>query len=114
MAMLEDGSQTDIIDGNLGIYKGAVYENIIADIFGKAGKKLFYFEYRSQLEMDFFIRLDKQAAAVEVKSADNTKSKSMASLFKNYGLKRGIKLSTRNISRTGDSENYPLYMAMFL
>ena len=42
MAMLDDGSQEDIIDGNLGIYKGAIYENIIADIFTKAGKKLYY------------------------------------------------------------------------
>ncbi len=43
MAMLEDGSQEDIIDGNLGIYKGAIYENIIADIFTKSGKKLYYY-----------------------------------------------------------------------
>ena len=35
MVMLEEGSQEDIIDGNLGIYKGAIYENIIADIFNK-------------------------------------------------------------------------------
>ncbi len=26
--MLEDGSQKDIIDENLGIYKGAIFENI--------------------------------------------------------------------------------------
>jgi hypothetical protein len=44
MAMLEDGSGEDIIDGNLGIYKGTIYENITADIFGKSGKKLYYFE----------------------------------------------------------------------
>ena len=37
------GSQEDIIDGNLGIYKGAIYENIIADILAKKGKKLYYF-----------------------------------------------------------------------
>ena len=71
--MLEDGSQADIIDGNLGIYKGAVYENIIADIFAKSGKKLYYFEYNSQIEIDFFIRRNKKAVAVEVKSAENKK-----------------------------------------
>jgi len=32
------------MDGNLGIYKGAVYENIIADIFTKNAKNLYYFE----------------------------------------------------------------------
>ncbi|GHU54217.1 ATPase AAA [Spirochaetia bacterium] len=114
MGMLEDGSQEDIIDGNLGIYKGAVYENIIADIFGKAEKKLYYFEYRSQIEVDFFIRLNKTAVAVEVKSAENTKSKSMVSIIKNYGVKHGIKLSTRNTSIAKDVDSFPLYMAIFL
>lgn len=38
MAMLDEGAAEEIIDGNLGIYKGAIYENIIADIFVKSGK----------------------------------------------------------------------------
>ena len=33
LAMLEDGSSKEVMDGNLRIYKGAIYENIIADIF---------------------------------------------------------------------------------
>ncbi len=114
MAMLEDGSQEDIIDGNLGIYKGAIYENIIADIFGKAGKKLYYFEHNSKIEMDFMIRLNNQAVAVEVKSAENTKSKSMTSIIENYGVKHGIKLSAKNVGSTGIIDSYPLYLAMFL
>ncbi|MHC1787836.1 MAG: ATP-binding protein [Christensenellales bacterium] len=114
MAMLEDGSQEDIIDGNLGIYKGAIYENIIADIFGKAGRKLYYFEYRSELEIDFFIRHKKQATAVEVKSADNTKAKSMAAVMDKYGVTQGIKLSSGNVGGTDKVDSYPLYMAMFL
>lgn len=114
MAMLEDGSQEDIIDGNLGIYKGAIYENIIADIFGKLGKKLYYYENRSIIEMDFFIRYNKQATAIEVKSADNTKSKSMDAMLKNYNVKYGIKLSGKNVGTGSGFDTYPLYMAMFL
>ena len=114
MSMLEDGSQADIIDGNLGIYKGAIYENIIADIFSKAGRKLYYYEKDQKLEIDFFIRKHGAATAVEVKSADNTKSKSMKAVLTNYGVKRGIKLSTKNVSGTEVLENLPLYMAMFL
>jgi len=114
MAMLEDGSQEDIIDGNLGIYKGAIYENIIADIFGKLGKKLYYFEQNGKLEIDFFIRKNKTATAVEVKSADNTKSKSMGAVFAKYGVTHGIKLSTKNVGGTEDFDSFPLYMAMFL
>jgi predicted AAA+ superfamily ATPase len=114
MAMLEDGSQEDIIDGNLGIYKGAIYENIIADIFGKLSKKLYYFEQNGKLEIDFFIRKNKTATAVEVKAADNTKSKSMEAVFEKYGVLHGIKLSTKNISGTKNFDSVPLYMAMFL
>ena len=114
MAMLEDGSQDDIIDGNLGIYKGAIYENIIADIFGKAGKKLYYFERKSQLEIDFIIRYNRQATAIEVKSADNTKAKSMKSVIENHGVPYGIKLSSRNVGTGEKVDSLPLYMAMFL
>ncbi|MDR1068696.1 MAG: AAA family ATPase [Clostridiales Family XIII bacterium] len=114
VSMLEDGAQADIISGNLGIYKGALYENIIADIFTKSGKKLYYYEYRSKIEMDFFIRYKDEATAVEVKSADHTKSKSMKTMLSSYGLKRGVKLSAKNIGVSGEVETIPLYMAMFL
>jgi predicted AAA+ superfamily ATPase len=113
-AMLEDGSQADIIDGKLGIYKGALYENIIADIFGKQGRKLYYYEYRGQMEIDFFIRRNSTAMAVEVKSAGNTKSKSMENIIRNYGVKHGIKFSSNNVSSTAQVDSFPLYMAMFL
>ena len=75
VAMLDEGTQEDIIDGNLGIYKGAIYENIIGDILAKKGKKLYYFEYNSTLEVDFFIRYERVITAIEVKSSRNSKSK---------------------------------------
>ena len=110
-------SQEDIIDGNLGIYKGAIYENIIADIFTKSGKKLYYYEKNNKIEIDFFIRRNKTATAVEVKSAENTKSKSLAAVMQYQGVKHGIKLSSKNVGNVGKFENvesFPLYMAMFL
>lgn len=115
VSMLEDGTQLEIMSGNLGIYKGAIYENIIADIFGKLGKKLYYFEYNSTLEVDFIIKYNNKITAVEVKSADNTKSKSLNSLIENWNLEQGIKLSSKNIG-TGKEKilNIPLYMSMFL
>jgi len=114
IAMLEEGAGEDIIDGNLGIYKGAVYENIIADIFTKLGKRLYYFEYNGKLEIDFFIRRNKVATAIEVKSAGNTKSKSMEAVIRKYDVKHGIKLSSKNVGATETYDCFPLYMAMFL
>lgn len=109
-----NGSQEDIIDGNLGIYKGAIYENIIADILAKKGKKLYYFEYNSTLEVDFFIRYQKNIMAIEVKSASNSKSKSLETLMDKYNVKRGIKLAPSNYGKKNDIDIYPIYMAIFL
>ena len=114
MAMFESGSAKEILNGNLGIYKGAIYENVIADLFAKKGKKLYYFEHNSTIEIDFFIRFNDKITAVEVKSADNTKSKSLKSIIDNWGVEQGIKLSSKNIGVSDKIISIPLYMIMFL
>jgi predicted AAA+ superfamily ATPase len=116
VAMLEDGTQRDIIEGNLGVYKGAIYENIIADLLAKSGRKLYYFEYRSQIEVDFIIRREGRVCALEVKAAENTKSKSLVNIIKNYGVRQGVRLSGKNYRpNAGDAiSDLPLYMAMWL
>lgn len=43
VSMLEDGTQSNILEGDLLGYKGAIFENLAADIFGKMGRKLYYF-----------------------------------------------------------------------
>ncbi len=114
VSMLEDGSQKDIIDGNLGIYKGALYENIVADILVKAGRSLYYFEHNSTLEIDFLMRYHGQVAAIEVKSAENRKAKSLDSIRENYKVPLGFKLSTENIGKSRGAWVFPLYMTPFL
>ena len=42
VSMLEDGTQYDILQGNLHAYKGAVFENLIADIFSKWEETLLF------------------------------------------------------------------------
>lgn len=115
IAMFEYGAQLEVMRGNLGIYKGAIYENVVADIFHKGGKKLYYFGYNSTLEIDFFIRYENIVTAVEVKSADNTKSKSLNSVMTNWGVKQWIRLSSKNIRVSENAViRVPLYMAMFI
>ena len=114
MAMFESGSAKEILNGNLGIYKGAIYENVIADLLAKKGKRLYYFEHNSTIEIDFFIRFNDKITAIEVKSADNTKSKSLKSIIDNWGVEQGIKLSSKNIGVSDKIISIPLYMIMFL
>lgn len=127
VSMLGYETIEDILAGNLGVYKGAIYENIIAQMLSQRGKKLYYFEKNSKIELDFIIRRAGQPAVVEVKSASNRQSKSMDAAIKTRGIRRGVKLSTANLGLQEISvaqpdgsaevalvETFPLYMAMFL
>jgi predicted AAA+ superfamily ATPase len=114
VSMLDEGAAKEIIFGNLGVYKGAVLENIIADVFTKSGKALYYFEKSNRLEIDFLVQLENTAVGIGVKSADNTKSKSLETLISHYGVEKGIKLSAKNIGSPGKIDSFPIYMAMFL
>lgn len=44
ISQLQDGDIQKIIQGNLGIFKGALYENITAQIMKRNHKKCYYFE----------------------------------------------------------------------
>ena len=48
VSMLEDGTQYDILQGNLFGYKGAIFENLIADIFTKMIQTHFAIEGRKE------------------------------------------------------------------
>ena len=52
VAMLDYGTQADILKGNLLGYKGAIFENLMADFLCKSGQKLYYFHKDSGLELD--------------------------------------------------------------
>jgi predicted AAA+ superfamily ATPase len=114
VSMLDEGTAAKIINGELGIYKGAIYENIIADVFGKANRPLYYYEKDSRLEIDFVIMTEHGVTAVEVKSSDNTKAKSLKTILAEHSYVFGYKLSTKNLAFSERIHQVPLYMAPFL
>lgn len=116
VSMLEDGTQYDILQGNLYGYKGAVFENLIADIFTKMGRKLYYFHKVSGLEVDFVIRYKGECTLVEVKaSTGNVKStKTILQHPEKYHVNSAIKLGDYNIGRSEKILTIPLYMAFLL
>ena len=116
VSMLEDGTQFDILQGNLFGYKGAIFENLIADIFGKMGRKLYYFHKDSGLEVDFVIRHHGACTLVEVKAATgNTKStKTILRHPEKYHVHHAIKLGDYNVGRNEQILTLPLYMAFLL
>jgi len=116
VSMLEDGTQYDILQGKLYGYKGAIFENLIADIFGKMGRKLYYFHKDSGLEVDFVIRYQGECTLIEVKAATgNTKStKTILYHPEKYHVNNAIKLGDYNVGRAGQILTLPLYMAFLL
>jgi hypothetical protein len=116
VSMLEDGTQYDILRGNLHGYKGAIFENLIADIFSKMGRKLYYYHKDSGLEVDFVIRYKGECTLVEVKaSTGNTKStKTILNHPEKYHVTSAIKLGDYNVGRSEQILTLPLYMAFLL
>ncbi len=116
ISMLEDGTQYDVLQGNLYGYKGAIFENLIADIFAKMGRKLYYFHKDSGLEVDFVIRYQGECVPVEVKAATgNIKStKKILRHPEKYHVNQAIKLGDYNIGRAEQLLTLPLYMAFLI
>jgi hypothetical protein len=116
VSMLEDGTQFDILQGNLYGYKGAIFENLIADIFYKMGRKLYYYHKDSGLEIDFVMRYKGECTLVEVKAVTgNTKSsKTILSHPEKYHVGGVIKLGDYNIGRNDKILTLPSYMAFLL
>ena len=118
VSMLDDESQEDLrANRNLGIYKGALYENIIGETLVKQGCKLYYYKREdSTLEMDFFVRSATSLIPVEVK-AKNGKVKSLRTLIdsKKYDdIRCGIKLSAGNVGCEDWIYSFPYFCAFLL
>ena len=116
MAMLDYGTQADILKGNLLGYKGAIFENLMADFLCKSGQKLYYFQKDSGLELDFLVRYKGECVAIEVK-AKSGKAKSLRTVLKNkdtYHINNAIKLGKYNVGRESEVLTIPLYMGFLV
>jgi predicted AAA+ superfamily ATPase len=118
VSMLDDESQEDLrANKNLGVYKGALYENMVGEALIKQGYKLFYYKKEdSTLEADFFIRGAVSLIPVEVK-AKSGRAKSMNTLIASDqypDIRYGIKLSKNNIGHEDRTYTFPYFCTFLL
>ena len=118
VSMLDEESQEDLrANKNLGVYKGALYENMVGEALVKQGYRLFYYKRDdSTLEMDFFIRSAASLIPVEVKAKDG-RAKSMKTLIRSDhypDIRYGFKLSQKNIGHEGSVYMIPYFCAFLL
>lgn len=116
IAMLERGTAGEILSGNLSSYKGAIFENIIADAFSKMDRKLYYFHKDSGLEVDFITKYKNEIVLVEVKATTgNTKStNTILDNYDNYKVNKCIKLGEYNIGEVDNKLTMPYYLVFLL
>ena len=116
VSMLEDGVQFDILHGNLYGYKGAIFENLMADFLVKMGRKLYYYRKDSGLEIDFVIRYKGKCTLVEVKSTSgNAKSaKTILNHPEKYHVEECLKFGDYNIGRQEKFLTLPFYTAFLM
>ena len=118
VANLDDESQEDLrANRNMNVYKGALYENIVAEILSKQGYELFYYKKEnSTLEQDFFVRTKKTLVPVEVKAKAGT-AKSLSTLVKSDAypdITTGIKFSAGNVGFQNNIYTFPYFCAFLL
>ena len=117
ISMLDRNSANDIMFGDMGLYKGYIYENIIADALSKMSIPLYYFSKESGLEIDFISRHENDIILIEVK-AKNGNSKSAKTVLNDKisypHVSKVIKLSSNNIGENNNILTIPYYMICFL
>lgn len=118
VAMLDDEAQEDLrANKNLGVYKGALYENIVGEALTKCGYGLYYYKREdSTLEEDFFVRTQRSLLPVEVKAKSGT-AKSLRTLIgseKYPDIQYGLKFTAGNVGFSDDVYTFPYFCAFLL
>lgn len=97
-------------------FKGAIFENLVADILGKMERKLYYYHKDNGVELDFLMRYKGKCTPVECKSTTGN-AKSLRTVLKNhdkYHIDSALKLGDYNIGRKENLLTMPMYMAFLL
>lgn len=118
VAMLDEEAQEDLrVNKNLGVYKGALFENIVGEALVKGGYQLYYYKRdNSTLEQDFFVRTADALIPIEVNASNGT-AKSLRTLIngKNYtDIHYGIKFTGGNVGYDNHIYTFPYFCAFLL
>lgn len=118
VAMLDDEAQENLrVNKNLGVYKGALYENIVGEALVKAGYDLYYYKKdNSTLEQDFFVRNKENLIPVEVKATNGTARSLRTLIAGNHypDIQFGIKFISGNIGLSNNIYTFPYFCAFLL
>ncbi len=92
-------------------FKGGMTENYINVELTINGYNTYYWESDREAEIDFIIQRNGELIPIEVKSADNTKAKSLKIYMDTYKPAYAIKVSAKNFGFEDNKKIVPLYAA---
>ena len=115
---LDEEAQEDLrFNKNFNTYKGAIFENAIAEMLVKQGYSLYFYQNeKSTVEIDFIVRDRNSIVPVEVKAIDGP-SISLRNLIekeKYADVRYGVKFGRKNIGFNGLFYTFPYFLAPFL
>lgn len=118
VASLDEEAQENLrANRNLGVYKGALYENFAGEALAKSGYPLYYYKRsNATLEMDFLVRTADELIPIEVK-AQNRQAKSLKTMIESDSypdIKRGVKLCAGNLGLEKRIATIPYFCAFLL
>lgn len=118
VSMLDDEAQENLrVNKNLGVYKGALYENVVGEALVKAGYDLYYYKKdNSTLKQDFFVRNKENLIPVEVKATNGTARSLRTLIASNHypDIQFGIKFISGNIGLSNNIYTFPYFCAFLL
>lgn len=90
-------------------FKGGMIENYVQNQLLCNNYRTYYWESDRGAEIDFIIQREGKIIPIEVKSADNTKAKSLKVYMDTYKPEYAIKISTKNFGFEDKKKTIPLY-----
>lgn len=115
LVFYKENLSNEIINGNLVIFKGWVFENIVAQVLTDNELDIYNYQKAGNLEINFIIYLNNKIISIEVKSGKNIKYVSIKTIVEKEKLDFGIILSMNNLNCTNHKNKFiPMYMTMFL
>lgn len=99
VSMLGQGYVYKIIHNQMGIFNGALYEQLIAQML-MAKELPLYYKRISDYEIDFIVEYMGEFVPIECKSGGNTKSKSLKNYIQHFRPNIAFKLSSNNVNTT--------------
>ena len=113
----KDGIQLKILNGEININMGAIFENVVAQELKAHGFDLFYYNSKKNGEVDFLIEQNAGVVPLEIKSGkDYQRHAALTNLLSNkeYAIKEGLVFAHCNIRTEQKTTYLPVYMIAFI